>query len=108
MEAIFVKHGPFTVKYKFFYDIFVKDFNISFKSPATDVCSKCLAFQEILQNTSNSNEKVSVMANQRIHKLKAKAFYDILRNEKESEANLTFDCQKNLVLPKIPDQACYY
>lgn len=48
------------------------------------------------------------MTELRIHKLKAKSFYEYLREQKESMLTLSFDCQKNQVLPKIPDQIAYY
>lgn len=44
----------------------------------------------------------------RIHKLRAKAFFKLLQKEEENEILLSFDCQKNLPLPKIPDQSVYY
>lgn len=43
-----------------------------------------------------------------IHKKRAAAFFDVLRTEEDSTLLLTFDCQKNLALPKIPDGAVYY
>lgn len=43
-----------------------------------------------------------------MHKLRSKAFYDLLRDANPRIAIFSFDCQKNLPLPKIPDQACYF
>lgn len=48
------------------------------------------------------------MVQKRIHKLRAKAFFNYLKEEKEGLLTLSFDCQKNLPMPKIPDQATYY
>lgn len=44
----------------------------------------------------------------RAHKTRAERFYMLLRENNETELVLNYDCQKNLVLPKIPDQAAYY
>ncbi|XP_057671231.1 uncharacterized protein LOC130902959 [Diorhabda carinulata] len=95
------------VKYEFFRGIFTKDYNISFKTPATDACSTCIELRLSIQN-SNGAEKIHNMAMLRVHRLKAKAFYDELRTEKSDTLMLAFDCQKNLVLPKVPDQSAYF
>lgn len=83
------------VKCGYFSTIFITDYNISFGTP-----SKCVP--------SNSNSKQNLITELRIHKLRAKLFYDILRKEKEGEFTLSFDCQKNMVFPKLPDQVAYY
>ncbi|GBP33813.1 hypothetical protein EVAR_25414_1 [Eumeta japonica] len=48
------------------------------------------------------------MAEKRIHRLKYKAFYQILQDEDETLKTITFDCQKNQPLPKLPDQSAYF
>lgn len=40
--------------------------------------------------------------------MKAKAFYDSLKCEEPATLKLSFDCQKNLVLPRVQDQTAYY
>lgn len=98
-----------SVKYDYFRSIFVKDFNISFKSPATDACSECIRLTEMIKVTSNPEDKQLCISKLRVHKLKAKAFYSMLKVPvQEDEVRLSFDCQKNLVLPKVPDQSAYY
>ncbi|KAJ8885778.1 hypothetical protein PR048_011978 [Dryococelus australis] len=42
------------------------------------------------------------------HKLRVEMFYELLQEKNDDELALSYDCQKNLVLPKIPDQAAYY
>lgn len=97
------------VKYNYFREIFVNDYNISFGTPATDACSTCIQLREELKTClSNSVEKQNRMTQLQVHKLRAKAFYEILRKENEGEFILSFDCQKNMVLPKVPDQSAYY
>ena len=96
------------VKQCFFRNIFVRKYNIGFGSPKVDVCSKCLQFSEKIKKITDPQEKKKALTEQRIHKLRSKAFYDLLRDANPRIAILSFDCQKNLPLPKIPDQACYF
>nr|CAI5855065.1 unnamed protein product [Callosobruchus analis] len=44
----------------------------------------------------------------RVHKLRAKAYFELLREEREGTATFSFDYQKNQLLPKLPDQEAYY
>lgn len=96
------------VNYEFFRNIFDNDFNIGFGTPATDVCSFCLMHKENLKLTHDEDEKRKLNAELTVHKAKAKAFYDNLRTDIESVKVISFDCQKNLILPKLPDQSSYY
>ena len=48
------------------------------------------------------------MTAQRIHLQRAKSFYEILNETSPSLVTIIFDCQQNLVLPRLPDQATYY
>lgn len=98
----------FSVSFSFFRKIFVTRFNIGFGSPRQDVCSTCLQLKEKIKVETNGSEKVKLMTELRIHKLRAKAFFKLLQKEEENEILLSFDCQKNLPLPKIPDQSVYY
>lgn len=96
------------VNYEYFRVVFEQDFNIGFDSPATDVCSFCLMHKERLRLTGDEEEKAKLNAELTVHRAKAKAFYDSLRNSVEGEKIIYFDCQKNLILPKLPDQSSYY
>lgn len=40
--------------------------------------------------------------------MKAKAFYSLLKDNNPEIAIMSFDCQKNQVLPKVPDQSAYF
>ncbi|XP_045451968.1 uncharacterized protein LOC123667932 [Melitaea cinxia] len=97
-----------TVKSSYFRFIFNADFNLSFGTPRTDVCSKCIELSEKIKTENDQSVKVNLMTEKRIHRLKARAFFNMLREKKEGMATFSFDCQKNLVLPKLPDQSCYY
>uniref|UniRef100_S4PMR1 DUF7869 domain-containing protein n=1 Tax=Pararge aegeria TaxID=116150 RepID=S4PMR1_9NEOP len=97
-----------SVRYEFFRRIFNKYFNLSFKSPATDACSKCIQLKEVIKRERDTAKKQLQIAQLRIHKLKAKCFYTSLKTQGDNEIIFSFDCQKNLVLPKVPDQSAYF
>ncbi|KAJ8897178.1 hypothetical protein PR048_002524 [Dryococelus australis] len=40
--------------------------------------------------------------------MRYEAIYDMFKDEREGMLILSFDCQKNLALPKVADQAAYY
>lgn len=95
----------------FFRHIFNRNYNIGFNTPRVDVCSKCTEISEKIKRSVSQNDeatKVSLMTELRLHKLKAKYFFEYLREYDESMLVLSFDCQKNQVLPKVPDQIAYY
>lgn len=48
------------------------------------------------------------MTENRIHKLRAKAYFDLLKEISDEMITFSFDYQKNHVLPKLPDQQAYY
>lgn len=48
------------------------------------------------------------MTERRVHKLRAKAFFDLVREEKVDMISFCLDCQKNCPMPKLPDQTTYY
>ncbi|RVE45245.1 hypothetical protein evm_010135 [Chilo suppressalis] len=104
-----VKHSDeFKVRQCFFRNIFVKKYNIGFKTPRVDVCSKCLEFSVKIKSQQNPALKQMLITEQRIHKLKANSFYYYLKQKEDKTLTMSFDCQKNQVLPKIPDQSAYY
>lgn len=97
------------VKKTFFNNIFATQFNIGFGSPATDVCSFCYKLQNQKKITMDVQEKNRIMTKLRLHKLSAKQF-NLLMKEEDSEQTVTFcfDLQQVQVLPKIPIQEAYY
>lgn len=48
----------------------------------------------LMKNLKNVNEKNGIMIEKRVHKLRAKVFYSLLREKKESLLTISFDCQK--------------
>ncbi|CAF4933893.1 unnamed protein product [Pieris macdunnoughi] len=97
-----------TVKQCYFRRIFTTQYNIGFGNPRTDVCSKCTELEEQIKNEKNESVKAKYMIEKTIHKRKAKKFYQLLNQRQDGMITLSFDCQKNQVLPKLPDQITYY
>nr|CAI5850893.1 unnamed protein product [Callosobruchus analis] len=95
-------------KASFFRKVFNRNFNIGFGSPQVDVCSQCLEYKERIKRENNEALKRNLLTEQRIHKLKAKAFFDSPRQKRDDLLTISYDCEKNLVLPKVPDQITYY
>lgn len=96
------------VKRTFFRNIFCKQYNIGFGTPATDVCSRCSELTERIKRENDVDAKKNLLIQKQVHKLKAKAFFNKLREESPDMITFSYDCQKNLVNPKIQDQIAYY
>lgn len=98
----------FKVKESFFRHVFRTRFNIGFGRPRVDECSTCISLNERLKQEKHCDDKQNLLTEHRVHKLKYKAFYTLLKEEREDLLTISFDCQKNQVLPKVPDQIAYY
>ncbi|CAH1985289.1 unnamed protein product [Acanthoscelides obtectus] len=98
------------VKESFFRYFFTRKYNVGFGTPKTDMCSTCLQFQDQIKKSLDINTKNRLMAQQRAHKIRAKCFYELLKEVRADNEVVTFsfDCQKNLALPKIAGQAAYF
>ncbi|CAG4975815.1 unnamed protein product [Colias eurytheme] len=96
------------VKKSYFRRIFNTTYNIGFGTPKTDVCSTCLELIEKIKIEADPVKKNTLMVEKRIHSLRAKAFFEKLREAQDDIKIISSDCQKNLPLPKLPDQSTYY
>nr|CAH7763101.1 unnamed protein product [Callosobruchus chinensis] len=95
------------VKKSFFYTIFRNNFNIGFGSPASDVCSFCFRKKKELTYSEGSN-KISIMTELRVHKLRAKQFNLLMKEEVQHSQVFCFDLQQVQDLPKLPIGDAYY
>ena len=95
------------VKPLYFRNIFNTSFNLGFGTPRVDVCSTCLQLTEKIK-VASEGDKARLMVEKTVHKRCAKAFFEMLKTEDPSIKIISFDCQKNMPLPKIPDQTTYY
>lgn len=96
------------VTQNFFRNTFNTKFNTGFGSPKTDVCSMCLRLLEQIKTEKCDIKKAQLMGQKRLHNLKANSLYSLLKDKQDNILTMSFDCQKNLPLPKIPDQSVYY
>lgn len=108
IRKLYKMYDGIPVRESYFRNIFNTEYNLGFGNPRTDVCSTCLELTEKIRTIKDQAEKQNLIIQKRIHKLKANAFYDFLREDKEDLLILSFDCQKNQPLPKLPDQSTYY
>lgn len=72
------------------------------------MCSVCLQLTEKIKVETSQARKQELITQHRIHNLRAKQYYKFLQEEVPGLLTMSFDCEKNLPLPKIPDQATYY
>lgn len=107
-RAFYAEYPNSDVKRSFFRHVFNTNFNIGFKSPATDVCSTCLSYKEKLKIEKNISKRNVLLIEKRVHRLRSKAFFELAKEEQPNLVTISFDCQKNMILPKLPDQAAYY
>ncbi|CAG5003198.1 unnamed protein product [Parnassius apollo] len=89
-------------------NVFNTNFNLGFGSPHTDVCSVCLQYAEKIKGARDNRTKIDLMIQLRVHKKRAQTFFNYLKEDSPNVFILSYDCQKNMPLPKITDQNTYY
>lgn len=90
------------VKKGYFRSVFNNFYNLGFGTPRTDVCSTCLQYDELLKTYEKNKDlrkKADIMIQKRVHKLRAKAFFELVQEERDGMITLCFDCQKNSPMP---------
>src|SRR5258705_13669129 len=92
---------------KIFRQIFVRDFNIGFRAPFTDVCSFCEKISHEIR-IKQGKDKVQAMIEKRVHKLRATAFYTSIKSKPDDTRTYCFDLQQVQPLPKVPIQEQFY
>lgn len=99
-----------------FRRIFTEDYNISFKSPNTDTCSKCdelkVAIEKSKYDHDTATEK-QLRQKQELHHRKAQAGQDAIKTatklaEKQGIYAITFDLQQALPTPKLSTGPTFY
>jgi hypothetical protein len=96
------------VKSGFFRGIFNLKYNQGFGHPRTDVCARCLELTAKIQKERESAKQSNLVATKRLHVVRAKTFFDLVKEQEPDLITISFDCQKNLHLPKLPYQMIYY
>lgn len=101
------------LKYAYFHQYFVTNFNISFDFPRTDTCQTCDKLKNIFVNETNNEEMATLNLKKEIHLRKAEIFYKNLRElsliakENNDIDVLSFDYQQNMPLPHITGDVFY-
>ncbi|KAG8265817.1 hypothetical protein J6590_085944 [Homalodisca vitripennis] len=72
-------------------------------SPRLDMCLLCIELKERIKLEKDPEKKQNEIVQRAIHKKRAKAFFDCLKENEPEVLSISFDCQKNLPMPKIPD-----
>ena len=75
------------VKYSFYKEIFLGEFNLSFGQPRTDTCSYCDRLVSKITATDNPEETERLQAEKNVHLAAADKAYDPLRDLKEKSVN---------------------
>lgn len=96
------------VRESYFRSIFNRCYNLGFGNPRTDTCSKCSELTEKIKTSTDPTQKQTLITEKRVHSLKYRAFYKLLKEKREDLMVFAFDCQKNQILPKVSDGAAYY
>jgi hypothetical protein len=97
------EHPTLSCKYRFYYNVFVKEYNLGFGNPRSDVCGICEKLRTKIKLCTDNSEKVSLITEYRVHKRRAQYFYTLLNKVDVDEPCLTiaFDMQQNQPLPKV-------
>lgn len=109
MFKMFKTENPnLNCKQSYFRKVFTTKFNIGFCHPRSDICSKCLQYGELIKLEQDEEKRGQLKNELTLHKKRGNAFFEFLKDESPDLMILSFDCQKNQNLPKVPDQAAYY
>lgn len=96
------------VNLEFFRKVFNENFNIGFNAPYVDKCSTCTRLENQINAETDQVKRGQFQLELKAHKARADKFYELLKEDSNNELVLSYDCQKNMPMPKIPDQAAYY
>lgn len=96
------------VSFSTFHRIFSNEFNIGFKSPATDVCSLCERLKNSIIRETDASKKSKLMLEKRVHTIKANTFYELMKQNVPNAKTYCFDMQQVQPLPKSAVGDAFY
>lgn len=96
------------VKYSMFRKVFLTKFNIGFSSPASDTCSQCTRLKHLVRSEKDQAKKNTYITEYRVHKKRAKAFYELSKEDPENSLTFCFDLQQVQPLPRTPISDAFY
>ena len=94
--------------YSKFYQVFSVKFNLGFGNPRQDVCSFCEVQRNKVNSEKDARKKQEYMTQFRLHKLRAKKFYQIMREKAPGVISVCFDMQQNQPIPKLSVGEVFY
>ncbi|CAG9833610.1 unnamed protein product [Diabrotica balteata] len=95
MWKMYLKENKnFPVKESYIRKIFITQYILGFGSPRTDACSTCLQLTEKIKACRDNDMKANLIIQKRVHTLRSKAFYTLLKERDEGVETFSFDCQK--------------
>lgn len=103
-----IEIGQPAASYSKFYKIFQSRFNIGFGNPKTDTCSYCEECKISIKQSKTPSEKAVTTARYRLHKLRAKRFYELLKENNSDTVTVAFDMQQNQPLPMLRVSETFY
>jgi hypothetical protein len=93
------------IKYEYYRDFFNSHFGYRFGRPRADVCSTCEELRSLLLNETVAECRKAHRERLKLHKLKAKIFYEDHREweekamQNDDTESLSFDFQQNFPFP---------
>ena len=102
------------VKYKYYLNVFNKEFNLSFGQPRSDMCPICDKFHIDIEAMTDETRKNTLINQRNIHQQKADSAYYMLNlycQKAQADSSLevyTFDFQQNLPAPSISAGDMFY
>lgn len=107
-----IAEGTEPLKRKFYYNVFHTKFNLSFKPPSKDTCTRCDELEMKIKVEQDGDKKNSLINEKQRHLSKANMARASLKQDQESASDsvyvATFDLQKALPFPKLTESIAYY
>ncbi|CAH0730544.1 unnamed protein product, partial [Brenthis ino] len=81
---------------------------MGFSYPVSDACTTCTLLNNKIKAEEDSQKKQHHMTEKRVDKLRANAFYQLLKQRDDNSYSFCFDLQQVIPLPKTPIQDSFY
>ena len=97
-----------TCSYAKYYNVFATKFNLAYGNPRSDVCSFCELKKIEISKCADLRTKQAAITMYRLHKLRSKKFFQLLKCCDDDTVKICFDMQQNQPLPKLSIGEVYY
>ena len=109
LHSMFLERNPSVpCTYNFYHKIFRTKFNIGFGSLKIDTCSVCEQFRNRIKEPLDADTKKMIVAEQMLHKFRARRFFQELNSRPETTITINFDLMQNQPLPRTQIGEAYY